>query len=231
MVSPTGAGHKKLNLSLTGQGDVLRFEISPDSTRIAYLADAETDETFELYSIRLEGMEQTKLSQTLVASGDVHNIPNEPASFIWSADSQFIAYLATQEKADQVELFTTSVLDLSNQKLNIAMNTNGDVTDFSWSPDNTRIAYLADHNIDGIFELFSVRKDGSDQQKVNKNPLPAQSYISGFTWSPDSMRIAYLGDQNTFDVDELFTSFPDGTGNTTVSDTLINGGHVVDFSW
>ena len=45
---PAAAGIK-LNGALVALGDVDNFAISPDSSRVVYLADQQTDNVFELY--------------------------------------------------------------------------------------------------------------------------------------------------------------------------------------
>ena len=43
----------KLNGALTSGGDLCNFTFSPDSRRVAYCADQDTDEVTELYSVEL----------------------------------------------------------------------------------------------------------------------------------------------------------------------------------
>ena len=59
-------------------GDVTRFAWSPDSHRMAYLSDQDTDEVFELYSATLDGSINDKLNGSLVAGGNVS------FNFAWS---------------------------------------------------------------------------------------------------------------------------------------------------
>ena len=47
-----------------------RFEFSPDSKRVAYCADQDTDETMELYTVALSTPGQSvKVNPPLVAGG------------------------------------------------------------------------------------------------------------------------------------------------------------------
>ncbi len=73
---PVGGGPvKKLNGQLVEKGDVSpaftvdwnsTFQISPDGSRVVYLADQDTDEIFELYSVPIGGGPSVKLNGTLV---------------------------------------------------------------------------------------------------------------------------------------------------------------------
>jgi len=66
---PIGGGTPtKLNGALAAGGDVnsdLDFVVSPDSTRVIYRADQDTNDVFELYSVPIDGGTPTKLNGTL----------------------------------------------------------------------------------------------------------------------------------------------------------------------
>ncbi len=91
---------------------MLDFAISPDSARVVYLADQETDALNELWSVPLSGGTGTKLNRTLVAGGDVQD-------FLISPDSDSVVYGADQDADTVDELLAVSitggtVLDLND---------------------------------------------------------------------------------------------------------------------
>ena len=47
----------------------IAFLISPDSSRVVYRADQQTNEVFELYSVPLDGGSVTRLNGSLVEMG------------------------------------------------------------------------------------------------------------------------------------------------------------------
>ena len=78
-------------VSTNNIGDVVDFAWSPDSSRIAYIADGDTLGVFELYTNVPFGTSKFKVSGTLIQGGDV-------TSFAWAPDSSLIAYQASQEE-------------------------------------------------------------------------------------------------------------------------------------
>jgi len=81
-------------------GDVVDFAWSPDSTRIAFIADGDTLGVYELYTNVPFGTSKSKVSGTLTLGGDV-------SSFAWAPDSSLIAYQASQDEANIEELYVT----------------------------------------------------------------------------------------------------------------------------
>ncbi|MGA9262418.1 MAG: hypothetical protein WBV95_10630, partial [Desulfobacterales bacterium] len=81
-------------------GDVFDFAWSPDSSRIAYIADGDTLGVFELYTNVPFGTSEFKVSGTLTQGGDV-------TSFAWAPNSSLIAYQASQDEANKEELYVT----------------------------------------------------------------------------------------------------------------------------
>ncbi|HMQ53488.1 MAG TPA: hypothetical protein PKD98_15510, partial [Anaerolineae bacterium] len=69
----TTAGATLINRKISGVmppfGEVLDFKISPDGSRVVYLADRETDEVSELYSLTLPDGALIKLNSPLVSGG------------------------------------------------------------------------------------------------------------------------------------------------------------------
>ena len=51
---------------------------SPDSSTVVYIADQDTDDVFELYSVALADGEVTKLSDALVEGGDLVPVADLP---------------------------------------------------------------------------------------------------------------------------------------------------------
>ena len=61
----------KLSGEMQAAGDVGSFIISPDESRVVYVADQQTDEVAELYSVPIGGGTATKLNGIMVGGGDV----------------------------------------------------------------------------------------------------------------------------------------------------------------
>ena len=99
---PAAAG-VKLNGAMVTGGYVINFLISPDSSRVVYLADQQTDNVVELYSVPLGGQAAAgvKLNGAMVTGGYV-------LSFQVSPDSSRVVYIADQDTDEVYELYMSS---------------------------------------------------------------------------------------------------------------------------
>ena len=70
----------KINGPLVAGGDVSTssLQFSPDSSRVLYYADQDTNDVFEIYSVASGGGTPVKLNGPLVAGGDVFNPAVQP---------------------------------------------------------------------------------------------------------------------------------------------------------
>ena len=70
------AGVIKLNAELTPSGDVYcrGIQFSPDGSRVLYLADQDTDEVDELYSVPAAGGTPVKLNSALPSGGNLDRL-------------------------------------------------------------------------------------------------------------------------------------------------------------
>jgi Tol biopolymer transport system component len=227
LAGPAGAG-VKLNGALVAGGDVIYFQVSPDSSRVVYQADQQTDEVWELYSVPLAGPAGAgvKLNGALVAGGGVKYFPVSP-------DSSRVIYLADQQTDGVWELYSVPLAGPAGTgvKLNGALVAGGEVWNFEVSPDSSRVIYLADQQTDGVLELYSVPLAGPAGAGVKLNgALVAGGDVNYFQISPDSSRVIYQADQQTDEVWELYSlplAGPAGAG-VKLNGALAAGGDVDD---
>ena len=143
----------KLNGPLVAGGDAFvgGLQFSPDSSRVLYLADQDTDEVFEIYSVPSTGGPSTKLNGPLVAGGDVAF-----TGFQFSPDGSRVLYYADQDTDNVNEIYIVPAGGGTPVKLNGPLPVGGDVTGFNlqFSPDGSRVLYGADQNVDDVFEIF-----------------------------------------------------------------------------
>ena len=138
--------------------EVQRFIPSPDRLRLAYVADQDTDEMFELYSVPSDGSAPAvKLSQPPIANGDVFSF-----SIAFSPDSSRVLYRGRLEDPNRVELYSVladgSALPI---KLNPAFVTGGVVEAVQVTPDSSHAVFTATTNGSVAVELYSAPVDGS----------------------------------------------------------------------
>lgn len=221
----SAAGNVKVSGALVANGEVdFTYLWSPDSSSIAYLADQDTDEVDELYLSAADGGTNSKISDTLVAGGDV-------ILCAWAPNANLIAYLADGDTDDVRELYVTDPAGAA-VKVSGVLVTGGAVEfDFRWAPDGSRIAYRADQLTDEVTELFTSLPDGSENVRVSaamiaEGDVGGDSFISNTSmfWAPDSSRIAYVADGNTNGVFEMYLAQPDGGGSSKISGAVKGSG-------
>src|SRR5262245_34155482 len=84
-----GQAHR-LSGAMPPGGDVRSHAVSPDGKRVVYLADQDSDEVVELWSVPTAGGPPVQLNGSLVSAGDVSKFRIVP-------DSATVVYLADQE--------------------------------------------------------------------------------------------------------------------------------------
>lgn len=220
--------------------DVKDFEWEPDSTLIAYVADQDTDDKFELYVSRSDSnTDNRKVSGIpMVGSGisirDREDLaPPEDYLFGWAPDSSRLAYIADQDIVDRFELFTSTpdIADNKNKKLSGSMGNNGNVDEFAWAPDNSKIAYLADQLNDFGVNLYTAFPNVSENPLKNSNGiLEDESNVTGLQWAPDSLRIAFIANKIVSRF-ALYTTSRDDSNNVLVSSIRLDDSEVTFFDW
>lgn len=136
-----------LNGPLCTGGDVVEFGITPGNPYIAYLADQDEDETFELYSVPVSGGTPVKISGSSLRLYP-HVLPDQYAA---TPDSKNIVFLYGE---DQTGPLFSVPSDASAPP--VELSDDGLVSDFALSPDSQSVAFESD----GVSYLTSV--NGSD---------------------------------------------------------------------
>jgi len=228
-----------LAVSLAGPmiagGKIGSFQLSPDGGRVLFVADRETDEVHELYSVPADGSAApVKLSGAMVAGGDVGVYPYLPSA--WFGAGGTVVYLADQRRDGVFELFRVP-LDGSQAPVPLSGSWPdfADVRAAQLTPDGTRVVFVADALEDETFELFRVPVDGSSGPARLHAALVAGGDVGGsegkaFTLTPDGEIVLYLADQRVDERSELFAVPVDGgEGSVRVNTGLVAGGDVGSF--
>jgi len=200
-VLSVGGTPVRLNGQLAANGDVKQegIQFSPDSSRVLYHADQNTDEMFELFSVSSTSGTPVKLNGTLPAGGDVA----DDAEF--SLAGGRVLYRADQVTDGVMELFSVPSAGGMPIRLNGTLVAGGNVLRASFSPDGNRVVYLADQEADDVFELYSVASLGGPPVKIS-GPLVNGGNVVDWQFSADSRHVVYRADEDTVGLFELYSA-------------------------
>jgi Tol biopolymer transport system component len=193
------------------------FAITPDSERVLYVADEDTNDQNELFCVAADGSEApVKVSGALIAAGDVRT------SLATSPDGRWVVYLADAEVDDRVELYSAPTDGSAPpRKLNGPLVLGGDVQEnvgFRISPDGAWVVYRADQEFDRQVELNGVPIDASLPARKLNAPLAGLTSVElDFQIAANSSRVVYR-------------AWHAGSGSTRLHAVPIAGGAPVELS-
>ena len=115
----------KLNQPLSEHADVLNdsIRISKNSKHVLYIADANNNDVFELYSVPIVGGIPRKLNQDLVFGGNIRH-------YKISEDSKYVTYLADAETESVFELYRVLIIGGTSTKINQSLVAGGSIESF-----------------------------------------------------------------------------------------------------
>ena len=214
--------------------DVRDFEWEPKSGLVAYVADQDANDKFELYvSPSDSNIGNRKVSGIPMTGSGIREaspLPTGKFLFGWASDSSRIAYIADQDTTSIFELFSSTPDGASILKLSGPMGIGGNVDQFVWAPDNSKIGYLADQLNDPGVELYTTLLDIPGSFLKNSTGLVVGSNVTEFKWAPDSSRIAFVANKIVTRF-ALYTTSPNDSNNVLVSSNLLANSEIISFSW
>jgi Tol biopolymer transport system component len=207
-------------------GNVWRMRLSPDAQTLVYTGGS------QLYAMDSDGTGARRLNGDLVADGSVRS--GNDGSFALSPDGSHVMYLADQDVAGVVELYTVALDGTDLARVNGALVDGGDVEDNGicfvpmFTPDSQSIVYWADQETDGLKELFASDADGANNRKIS-GPLSVASIgdCRSTVITPDSSKVLYIAASGSPE-GELFAANIDGSGAVSVSGPMVTNGRVQD---
>jgi Tol biopolymer transport system component len=202
--APVGGGPAvKLNGALAAGGNVndISFEFSPDSSRVIYQADQETDDVFELYVVPAGGGAALKLNSPLDPNWDMSHFKISP-------DGAQVIYRIMQDVDPWgYETFSVPIVGGTAVQIDPDPAIEGLLEFFSITPDSSRLVYTAYLDDNGSFQLYSMPIGGGDSVRLNGPLVQGGSVSHRVEFSPDSTRVVYCGDQELVNKTELFGTF------------------------
>ena len=169
---------------LSGNQALLSPTYSPSGDMIAYQADFEGDEDYDIYVVDAKGKKRKKVTDGVA--------DNEHPEF--SPDGSRLAFVSSRE-SDMENLYT---IDLDGSNLTRLTDEPLPVGDFAWSPDNETIAYGAGVGDDDYISIVNVRTRKARKILAKRG---AEFGISGyygncaFQWSNDGRGLLFTSNE------------------------------------
>ncbi|MEE8599498.1 MAG: cell wall-binding repeat-containing protein [Euzebya tangerina] len=201
-------------------GDVNVFQLSPDSSRVAFVGDLLAEGASDLFVAPVDG--SSPAVQLNVAPGD----RRVPSSFTFTPDSARVVFRTSS--AGRSELFSVLLDGSQPLRLNDDVVAGGTVRRFEVTPDGSRVVYDGDLTRNNVIELYSAPVDARGQQvTLNTAPPSGGEVFGGATISPDGSQVVFRGDIRVNDVFELFSVPTDGSDDPVrLTTELTSGGDV-----
>ena len=190
---------------LNGSGkSVTQFAVTPDSTKVVYIANQDTVSIVELFQVTFSNPQNsTKLNNSPMVSG------GNVTDFAITLNSASVVYLADQNIDGIFEIFLAGISGPgTGTSLNPPLLLPGQkVTTFAVTPDSAAVIYRANQTTPSTFELFRVTFafPQTSSVKLNGTITAAGGNVStSFTIAANGSAVVYSADQDTFGVVELF---------------------------
>ena len=169
---------------LSGNQALLSPTYSPSGEMIAYQADFEGDEDYDIYVVDAKGKDRRKVTDGVA--------DNEHPEF--SPDGSRLAFVSNRE-SDMENLYMT---DLGGKNLTRLTDEPLPVGDFAWCPDNETIAYGTGVGDDDYISIVNVRTRRARKILAKKG---VEFGISGyyghcaFQWSADGRSLLFTSNE------------------------------------
>jgi hypothetical protein len=216
--------------TMPATGGVTEIAISPDGTKVAYLADAETDGALDAYVVAIAGgAAPVRVSPARAAAVDTL----DAQSIGWSRDSVYLAVAGdfTVDKKNELYVVDTSVAvpapvaALPESAIPASAATVGVSTSLRpvWT-DGGKVCVKAELTgaVPGTYRLYCAAADGTGfATPANFPALPAQ--LGSYGISPDGLTLAFSADVTMAAAYEIYTMKSDDSAAAT----RISAGNVV----
>lgn len=170
-VDAAGGLISTVNGPLVAGGAVSGFSWAPNSLKIAYSADQDTDDVYEIYTSSSTGSANVKVS-TPLGGGDASG----PS---WSADSQYIAY-SGNPGGSYYQIFVTTPTDAASvfqlTSVVAAGSPNG-----KWTTTGAHFIFTAAQDVVGYDDLYAGDPATGGVLKLSGPWVSGQSNVYNFT--------------------------------------------------
>ncbi len=225
-VNADGTGRVNVSGAMVPGGRVRPLQVgpgespwSPDSSRLAFIADKQVDETYELYTVKPDG---TALLKTIPAPSASHDL----WEFKWAPVGLRIAALV-QAQGDSA-IWTSAPAGAALQVSEVGAL----AFQYAWRPDGTSLAYTS-NSVD-----LALAPALGGVTKLLAHMAGAGDSIDAFSlaWAPDGSRIAFLaGDVDVIqDHRRVYSADPSLALPAPIlhsPQVVVGAGDAMDFRW
>lgn len=202
-VFPDGSDHRRISAPILGSSMIpfySNFYVSPDSSKVAFVADGDGNGFNDLILAPVLGGTNITLSDRQVST------PVTSPQF--TSDSQFIVYMARKDTMTPFDfLYSSSLIAQGSVQLHPDLVFSGNINFFSVVPGTQKVIYVADQDDWDNTELFlatanvaaSSVKLHSNLSGTNKNVRPL------FEISNNASYVVFIADLLTEGVFEYFS--------------------------
>jgi Tol biopolymer transport system component len=176
------------------------FRISPDSSRVAYVADAATDGANELWSVPMDGSASpVRISGSLASGRGV-------SFFSISSDSSAVLFGVDKLADNKFELYWAPIASIGAAvRVSGSVIDDGDVFDARLSPDGQVALFRADAEEDDVVNLYSRPVDLGEPRLTLNDPLVAGGDVQSYELTPDGGRVVYRANQELATFQDLWS--------------------------
>lgn len=205
---PPGGGGVETELSgeFVEGGNVKAGEgltlVTPDDSRVIFVADKRRDEVLELFSVPIDGGDVVRLNRGNAPVGDVTEI-------FPSLDPNWIVYRADQDFDDRFDLYAVDRQRATNPvRINEieARDSKVDTEQVAFSADGLQVFFLGASTGSAFLKLFVFDLTAGEltQLSPDDDQLEHVSDIRRFRLHPDGESVLYLADHRNANTPELF---------------------------
>lgn len=169
-------GSERTELELVAQPSGVSQRFSPDKNHFAYVKNN------RLVVTRTNTNSPVEVSHFQHGGGSI-------SQFVWSPDSQYLAYIGDADTVDQFEAYVVTVDGRSHTKISQDDPSEFVLGELAFSPDSNWITYRS--LISGLAEGYVTRIDGTENRRFTGSISSASTKLDQFSWSPNGRYIAY----------------------------------------
>jgi Tol biopolymer transport system component len=207
----SGGGSTRLTTDIPPGGEIIEFDVSPDSSIVVYSTNRDAIDQWELFQLPVAGGTPDQISNELGMTHQVRGPTFAPNGSrvvytLWAPPSPNELWSVEPDGDGNVEL---SGLQVPGGGLEL-------LGAFQISPISNRVVYRAEQQSVGVQELYSVPLAGGADVKLN-GPLVDGGDVLRFRITSDGARVAYTGDQEVDGRVDLYSAPIAGGGSVRLS--------------